>query len=133
MTKSNGFSLIELMVVVGIIAILASIAMPSYNNYTFRARRADGKHVLQNLAMAQERFFSTYNRYSGTLANLGFASNSSPEGYYTLSIALDADSLGYTATATATGAQATDKCGNLTLTNAGVKGKSGNESNGSCW
>lgn len=133
MTQERGFSLIELMVVVGIIAILASIALPAYNNYTFRARRVDGQRELQNLATAQERFYSTYNRYSGTLSDLGFASSTSQEGYYTLAVALGANNLTYTATATATGAQSTDKCGNLTLTNAGVKGKTGNESNGRCW
>lgn len=134
MSRMRGFTLLELMVVVAIIAILASIALPSYTNYTFRARRADGQQLLLNIATAQERYYSTYNRYSATLTDFGYSGTAASEsGHYTLAITLSNGSQGFTALAKPDGVQATDKCGNLTLTNTGVKGKSGDESNGSCW
>lgn len=56
--KMRGFSLIELMVVVAIIAILAAIALPSYRDYVSKAARADAKTVMLNLAQAEERYYS---------------------------------------------------------------------------
>ncbi len=134
MIRARGFTMTELLIVVAVIGILASIALPAYNNYTFRARRADGQHLLQNVATAQERYYSTYNRFTGSLSQLGFTGAAkSDSGYYTATVTVSADNLTYTATAAPGGSQSGDKCGSLTVTNAGVKGKSGDESNGKCW
>ena len=66
MRKTNrGFTLIEAMVVVVIIAIMASIGIPSYRQYMMRAQRADGTGALLRMASAQEKFYLQNNRYAG--------------------------------------------------------------------
>lgn len=127
----KGFTLIEVMIVVAIVAILAAIAYPSYADYAFRSRRADGKEMLMRIASAQERYYTNLNRYAA-IADLGLG-NTSEKGYYTIAVALANSDQTYTLTATPATAQVGDKCANLTLTNSGSKGFSGNESNGKCW
>lgn len=133
MLKRNlqGFTLIEMMIVVAIIAALAAIAYPSYTNYVQRTRRADGKELLMRVAAAQERYYTNMNRYaSDAEIGLGLTSES---GYYKVTITRANSDQTYTLTATPQGVQAVDKCGNLTITNTGFKDKSGNENNGKCW
>lgn len=72
---NNGFSLIELMIVVAIIAILAAIAIPAYDNYIRNAQRSDAMSALLDLQMAQERFRMSNPSY-GILADLNFVDNS---------------------------------------------------------
>lgn len=130
--KIRGFTLIEMLIVIAIIAIIAAIALPSYNRYVEKSRRADGREVLMRVAAAQERFYTNRNSYAATLADLS-AGAASEGGYYTVGIALGAGDQTYTLTGTPAGPQVNDKCLNLTLTNAGIKGHSGDESNGDCW
>ena len=138
----RGFSLIELMITVAIIAILAAIAYPSYTNHVMKSRRADGREMLMRVAAAQERYYTRLNAYTNTLAHLGLASGASENGYYVISSAAVAVGAGGTApatqqsyllTATPQAAQAADKCGNLTLNNVGTRDRSGDDTNGRCW
>jgi type IV pilus assembly protein PilE len=130
-----GFTLIELMVVVAVIGVLAAIAYPNYTNYVLRGNRVDGREILQRIASAQERFYTNRNTYTTDITSSGGLSmtNTSEKGYYTVAVALADAGQSYTLTATAQGRQAVDKCGNLTLSNVGAKGFSGNEDNGKCW
>jgi type IV pilus assembly protein PilE len=82
---SRGFTLIEVMVVVAIIAILAGVALPSYQEHVRKSRRVDAKETLTRLATQQERYFFQNSRYARTLAELQ-VTNTSPEGWYTISI-----------------------------------------------
>lgn len=140
MRKYRGFSLIELMVVVAIIAIIAAFAVPSYLNYGIRARRSDGQNMLLRVADAQERYYATHNSY-GSLNQLGYttaASKLSEKGYYQLGMEPSSDStsaVAYTATATPVSGspQVKDTCGALTIDNAGVRGQAGSTTNGTCW
>src|SRR5438045_1955189 len=68
----SGFTLIELMVVVGILGVLLAIAVPSYKQHVAKSRRADAKATLLDLAAREERFFSTNNAYTNVAANLGY-------------------------------------------------------------
>lgn len=74
--KQAGFSLVELMVVVAIIGILASIAIPSVNKYMAKARQSEAKTNLASLYTAEKAFFSEYNSYDSRFEAVGF----SPEG-----------------------------------------------------
>ena len=137
--KNSGFSLLELMVVVAIVALLAALAYDNYSRYAFRSRRVDGQNLLTSIAAAEQRYYTNYNSYSGTITgntsgSLNF--NTAVSKYYTASANVTSAGQSYTLTATpiATGSQAKDKCGSLTLTDTGQKSASpGDTSNGSCW
>lgn len=89
MIKSKGFTLIELMIVVVIVAILAAVAIPSYQNSIQKTRRADAKETLTRVAAAQERYFFTENKYASDLTKLGFANTTggdSTEKNYTITL-----------------------------------------------
>ena len=135
--KNKGFTLIELMIVVAILAIIAVYAYSSYSRYGFRARRSDGQQFMTQIAAAEERFFTTFNAYTTAVTTaypggLGFSANTSTSGYYTITVATPTAS-SYLITGAPTGAQASDQCGNLTLTNANVKSSASPTTNGSCW
>jgi type IV pilus assembly protein PilE len=71
--RTAGFSLIELMVVVMITAILAAIAVPTYQAQIRKARRVDAKTAVLDLAGREEKFLSLNNAYTNSPANLGYA------------------------------------------------------------
>lgn len=130
MKKYNGFTLIELMIVVAIIGIMSAIAYPSYTSYMKKSARADAKVGLVKLADKQERFYLQNNSYTATIADLGITSSVSEEGYYSFSIASADLVSGFVLTATAvTGkSQVNDTgCTVMTLSSTGVKAPS------DCW
>jgi type IV pilus assembly protein PilE len=62
--NNKGITLIELLVVIGIVGILAAIAIPSYNSYMVRARRADAKTILEQVRAAQEMWRAERGTYA---------------------------------------------------------------------
>ena len=122
----RGFTLIEVMIVVAIVAILATIALPSYQESVRKSRRADAVLALQRIQIEQEKFRAECPTYASNVAGtrtcngLGLTlATSSSDGYYTLNLpAVVNATTQYTATATAvTGtSQASDTgCTVLTL------------------
>lgn len=70
MDNSKGFTLVELMVVVAIIAVLAAIALPIYTNYVYRGKQVEAKTLLMTIKVEEEQFRAENNCYTTTLANL---------------------------------------------------------------
>jgi type IV pilus assembly protein PilE len=139
--RQRGVTLMELLTVVTIIAILASVAIPTYRNYLIRTQRAEGKTALLQLQAAQEKFYLNGNAYTDDVTGaspdgLGLPGNSETNKYE-ITVDLGADGQSYTATAApaAGGGQEDDsKCGSLTLTDTGVRGIDGGTADvDECW
>jgi type IV pilus assembly protein PilE len=111
MRKARGFTLIELMVVVMVVAILAAIAIPSYLEQSRKGRRADAMSAVAELQLRQERWRAEQPTYAdGTeLAPLPSLDD------YTITVGNAPTATDYTITATRGGRQANDRCGNLSL------------------
>lgn len=131
----KGFTLIELMITVAIVALLAAIAYPSYTEYVMRSRRVEGQNLLNDAAARQERWRAQNGSYTTTATDLKLPTSTS---YYTLvlSAASDGSDGGYTLKAQRAGVQASDsKCGDFTLDAKGKKdvaaGTPGTAAN--CW
>jgi type IV pilus assembly protein PilE len=135
--KHSGFSLIELMVVVVIIGVLASVAIPSYTAYTENARRAEGKAFALDIASRQERHFTQFSRYALTLnagaavsiTNLSVTKDTSENDIYTAVVTQPNGTATFLITLTPTITDST--CGALTLANTGARGAGGSVSD--CW
>lgn len=129
----QGFTLVEVMIVVAIVAILAAIAYPSYDEYVKRGNRTEGQAFLSDVAARQERHFSQNNEYItavADIAKLGLSDANSPTRIYTISLA--AGGGGYTLTANN---QFNDtRCVTLTLNALGEKSSTGSRTdNNDCW
>lgn len=114
--RSMGFTLIELLVAVAILGILAAVALPSYQSYVRKSRRADAFIALSRIQLAEEKWRANNTSYD-TPATIGVASTSD-QGYYSLSI-VNTTATGYVATASAVSgsSQASDTgCTSITIT-----------------
>ena len=135
--RSQGFSLIELMIAVVIVGILAAIAIPMYSDYVTRSRRADGQATLMQVAQELERCytqFSKYNDNSCSGVNSGVVSETSDQGFYGISASGgNLTESTFTLTATPQNEQADDTdCTALTLTHLGEQSATGDDPD-SCW
>ena len=137
--RMKGVTLIELVIVVAIVALLASIAVPTYRNYVLRSHRVEAKTALLNLAAAQEKFYLQNNTYTndvGTANGLRFSTEAGPvdnflteNGWYTITVTA-ADNEGFALTADAEGDQVNDSdCTSFGLESSGKKTASTDK----CW
>lgn len=142
--KLKGVTLIELMIAVVIIAILAAVALPSYQDHVRRSNRAVAKAILHENAQFMEQFYTANNQYDATVGADGIANTvddvavalpitQSPRtGVVQYAISLQAvANAAFTLQAVPQGSMAGDICGTLTLTNTGVQGAGGDVA--SCW
>ena len=124
----RGFTMIELVIVMAIVAILSVIAVKSYINEMRRSARADLQALVTTAATRQTQFLVDRRRYAESFATLGMSLPSSLAGKYTVTLVANNDAAPrYTITATAIGNQAYDKCPTLSLDNAG------NRTPAECW
>ncbi len=142
----NGFTLIELMIVVLVIGVLAAIAYPSYQDSLVKSRRADAKAALLELSVFMERLYTTTGCYNpgATDKVCGDANDAAPtlpflvapksgKANYDLTVDVTTPVGGFTLTATPKTTTPDSQCGNLSLTNMGVKTESGTGTVADCW
>lgn len=129
--RSRGFTLIELLIVVAVLVVLLSIAVPGYQEQVRKTRRSLATKDLLIIAQGLERFHTVNGTYVGGPC----AGTADSAEFYTFSCPT-LNATAYTINAAPKNAQANDKCGTFTLTHTGVKGLSSAASGttaASCW
>lgn len=137
--KKQGFTLVELLVVITIFGILAAVALPSYKEAMMAAKRSDGIAAAISLQLANQKFRGSCAVYASTLGTSDNCATTtikhnalSMEGYYALTIS-GASGNAYTITATPQGVQASDtRCSPMTITVSTSK-PSGLKEPTDCW
>lgn len=134
--RSPGFTLLELMIACAIVAILASIAYPSYISSVQKSRRAEAKAALLGVSSQMERWSTEKNTYATATLGTGATAvypDHTENSYYNLSLS-NLGATTYTVRAVPTGAQVGDPCGTLTYTHQGIKGVTGGTwTTAQCW
>jgi type IV pilus assembly protein PilE len=128
--KKNGFSLIELVVAMGIVGILAAIAIPAYTSYTKTANRTDATRAMTYDAQALERCYSQTFTYLGCASAV---SGPSAQGYYTITVAPTANSFTITATPLKAPQTSDSTCTSFTINNAGTQSATPAANSQTCW
>ena len=135
MKKASGFTLIELLVTIAVVAILAAIAVPSYQDQVRKGRRAEAKSELGRLQMAMERWRAdnpSFANCTSPCTSNGTYPAVSTLDYYTVTIT-STTATGYTLTATPKGAQTGDVCGNFVITYTNGTPTKSISGSGTCW
>lgn len=125
--RLRGFTLIELMIAVAVVAILAAIGYPSYTEHIRKSRRATAQAALMDLASRQQAYLLDRRAYAGTAGELSFGLPSELDGRYTLTLVADnaASPRTFLATATPVNAQAQNNEQPLTIDQAGNRTPAG--------
>ena len=137
--KAKGFTLIELMITVAIIAVLAAIAYPAYTNHVTNTRRAAATACLTELSQFMERFYTTNLRYTTgaggapTLPDTSCRTELAP--FYTFGFNGNPTATTYSVQAVPQGIQASrdTACATLRLNQAGAQTQTGSGTGVACW
>ena len=145
----RGFTLIELMIVIVIVAILAAVAIPSYQNYVIKSNRSAGKGILMDVVNRQQQFFINTKNYAASLTDLGYSADpffidnqaerygaTRPDAIYRiqLDVAADPGDPDFTVRAEPVGIQLKDaRCNELSLNSLGQKTATGTGGVDECW
>jgi len=125
-----GFTLIELVIVIAVVAVLMTLAIPGFQSHMFRVHRTQAVRLLLQAAMCQERVYAIEGKYDTARCQ-----PSTGQQHYKLTyLPADNQSPGYLATASPKGTQLADPCGALSLDQSGVRGVAAkNVSVAKCW
>jgi type IV pilus assembly protein PilE len=125
-----GFTLLELMITVVVLALLVTLALPGYRAYVIRANRSEGIEALMGAAVCQERIFTRSNAYDANQCGV-----LTVNGRYNITVATQNSNQEFTLTATPQGAQASDSCGTLSVDQTGARlaNGSGGATAAACW
>lgn len=125
--RNKGFTLVEIMIVVAIVGILASIAYPSYVDYVRSGRRAAAMGCLMEQTHFMERFYSSNMTYAGAAPP---ACPGEVTQFYNVAAPANLGAATYSLTAVPTGSQAPDRCGTLSVDQDGNRSATGGAD---CW
>jgi type IV pilus assembly protein PilE len=136
---TRGFTLIELVITVAVLALIAALAVPSYRQYVLRSHRVEATTALMQLAAAQEKFYLQNDTYTTNLGapptGLGLSADAAKwlteSGWYEIAVtAADDESYSATATIKAGGGQDADTaCTSFTVTSTGARSATQSK----CW
>ena len=134
----RGFTLIELMITVAVVAILTAIAYPSYTQYIVRSNRSSAVSLVMNLASRQEQYNLDARQYTDQLSLLGTPTISVEiANNYNVTVAADNSAAppAYSITATPVNTQLVrdTQCGFLKIDHTGLKTIGGTSTVSSCW
>ena len=132
MKHSQGFSLIELIIVVGLVAVISMVGASYFGDNVTKANRTDARTGLTEASGSLEKCRSLYGSYNSLSCNVAFPI-ATDANFYSITVALAATTFTLTATPVAGGSQASDAdCTPLTLTNTGISGATGADTS-DCW
>lgn len=119
--KKRGMTLVELVIVLAIVAILASVALPSWNSQVQKMRRADARDTLILVQVEQIKYRADNGRYAPSMSALGLGTyNSSARDYYNVSIvSSSATTFVANAAPNANRGQDNDLCGTFAVDQSG--------------
>lgn len=137
--KNNGFTLIEMLIVVAIIGIISAIAIPNYSSYVVRGKRTECRSAILQVMQQQERFFTqqnTYLAYTSGAANVPmkqFSGESAASSACTIKAeACAAVTIAACALVTGTPVKADPEVANITMQTDGTKSCTGTDTS-KCW
>jgi type IV pilus assembly protein PilE len=136
--RSNGFTLVELMIAVVILGVVMAIAVPSYRSYVTKSHRSEAIQALTQYQTIIERCYAANLTYLYSAANcpaMLTAATNSAHGYYSINVS-NVTTVTYTLTATAQNGQLGDpKCATLVIDQTNTKTSTGTPINNdpSCW
>jgi type IV pilus assembly protein PilE len=113
---AQGFTIIEAMIALGLVAILVSLAFPSYRAYVVRSNRTEAMEGLMASASCQERIYIINNAYDGNACE-----STTSNGMYVITVTASNGDQNFVASAAPQGTQTEDTCGTMTLDHTGAK------------
>lgn len=129
---TKGFTLIEVVIVIAVVAILTAIAIPNYFQFIARGHRSEARATLTQAAQWMERWRTERGTYNGAALPATLA-RSPATGTQMYNITVTPAGNTFTLTAAAQGPMATDPCGDFGLDSTGQRTRSGTESMDICW